>query len=98
MIPYTESDTLLKLDARMGYRNKGDKDPDWKLYAESVEERQLECFIDGEPKDEHNYHCGLIPLFELGSLHHDFYLLNLRLPVNQKDPHNKVHWIGVHEA
>ena len=26
------------------------------------------------------YHCSPMPLFELGSLHHDFYLLNLRLP------------------
>lgn len=24
----------------------------------------------------------MIPLFELGSVHHDFYLLNLRLPID----------------
>lgn len=28
------------------------------------------------------YSCSTIPLFELGSLHHDFYLLNIRLPVD----------------
>lgn len=26
------------------------------------------------------YSCNTIPLFELGSLHHDYYLLNVRLP------------------
>ncbi|UYV60403.1 hypothetical protein LAZ67_1001043 [Cordylochernes scorpioides] len=32
-------------------------------------------------EDGFNYDCELINLFELGSLHHDFYLINLRLPV-----------------
>lgn len=32
--------------------------------------------------DEYMYSCSTIPLFELGSLHHDFYLLNIRLPVD----------------
>lgn len=32
--------------------------------------------------DEYLYSCSTIPLFELGSLHHDFYLLNIRLPVD----------------
>ena len=79
------------MDARLGYRNKGDADTDWKLYAESIEERTLDCSID-DPTEGHNYRCELIPLFELGSLHHDFYLLNIRLPVNDAlgDDYNKV--------
>lgn len=32
--------------------------------------------------DEYLYNCDTIPLFELGSLHHDYYLLNIRLPVD----------------
>lgn len=32
--------------------------------------------------DEYLYSCSTIPLFELGSLHHDYYLLNIRLPVD----------------
>jgi Wnt-binding factor required for Wnt secretion len=28
------------------------------------------------------YSCSLLPLFELGALHHDFYLLNLRFPIS----------------
>lgn len=31
------------MDAKLGYRNIGDKDDDWKLYAESVEKRYLDC-------------------------------------------------------
>lgn len=30
------------------------------------------------------YSCSTIPLFELGSLHHDYYLLNVRLPVDSE--------------
>lgn len=32
-------------------------------------------------KDGYLYNCSLLPLFELGALHHDYYLLNLRFPV-----------------
>jgi hypothetical protein len=30
----------------------------------------------------YHYSCTIVPLFELGSLHHDYYLLNVRLPVD----------------
>lgn len=35
------------------------------------------------------YNCSHVPLFELGSLHHDFYLLNVRLPVDMLDTSEK---------
>lgn len=41
------------------------------------------CFVF-QKKDGYPYNCSVIPLFELGSLHHDFYLLNIRLPVDHK--------------
>jgi hypothetical protein len=31
------------LDAKLGYSNKGDRDGDWKLYAASIEKRNLDC-------------------------------------------------------
>lgn len=79
--------TVLTLDAKLGYRNKGDKVGDWKYYASSVEERMLHCTIMVKKPGYHN--CSVIPLFELGSLHHDFYLLNIRLPVYEGKQTNR---------
>jgi len=33
-----------------------------------------------QPLEHYNYNCSVMPLFELGSLYHDYYLLNIRLP------------------
>ncbi|KAF4524011.1 hypothetical protein B566_EDAN006305 [Ephemera danica] len=73
--------TVITLDSKMAYRNKEDKDDDWKYYASSREERTLDCVATEKHKGYH-YSCSIVPLFELGSLHHDFYLLNVRLPVD----------------
>ena len=70
-------DATLELNVRLGYKNKGDKTHEWTLLAASVEERRLRCELD--PEHAYRYYCDLLPLFELDSLHHDFYLLNLRL-------------------
>lgn len=75
-----EERVVITIDARLAYRNKGDPDDAWKHYASSVEERMLDCTIAHKEEGFH-YDCSIIPLFELGSLHHDFYLLNIRLPV-----------------
>ncbi|KAG7206268.1 hypothetical protein KM043_003652 [Ampulex compressa] len=73
--------TKITLDARLAYRNKGDPDDAWKPYAASVVERILDCSIDDE-MEQYNYNCSVVPLFELGSLFHDYYLLNIRLPAD----------------
>ena len=75
-----EERVLVTIDARLAYRNKGDPDDAWKHYASSVEERMLDCSLSTKQEGFH-YDCSIVPLFELGSLHHDFYLLNIRLPV-----------------
>jgi len=72
---------VVMLDAKLGYRNKGDPEGVWKLYAKSFEARNLDCTIDEDKKTEgYYYNCSMLPLFDLGSLHHDYYLLNIRLP------------------
>ncbi|KMQ92478.1 protein wntless-like protein [Lasius niger] len=71
--------TKITLDARLAYRNKGDAEDVWKPYAASIVERILDCSID-KPLEHYNYNCSVMPLFELGSLYHDYYLLNIRLP------------------
>ncbi|CAG9131634.1 unnamed protein product [Plutella xylostella] len=73
--------SIITVDARLAYRNKGDPDDAWKLYTQSVEKRHLDCDIDIKT-EEYLYNCSAIPLFELGSLYHDYYLLNVRLPVD----------------
>ena len=43
--------------------------------------RNLDCDIDSDlKKSGYYYNCSTIPLFDLGSLHHDYYLVNLRIP------------------
>lgn len=78
IMPHTE----LTIDARLAYRNKYDGDNEWKLLAASLEKRNLDCITLHVSNDENLYSCETIPLFELGSLHHDYYLLNIRLPVD----------------
>lgn len=80
----TAPDAVVTLDARLGYSNRGDPEGKWTEYASSVEQRHLDCSIE-QKKTGYMYNCSHVPLFELGSLHHDFYLLNVRLPVNMAD-------------
>ncbi|XP_017059931.1 protein wntless isoform X2 [Drosophila ficusphila] len=72
----------LTIDMRLAYRNKGDPDNGWKLYAHGVEHRYLDCVTSHVGPSETLYSCDMIPLFELGALHHSFYLLNLRFPLD----------------
>ena len=78
----------MTVDARLGYRNSKDAEHKWTEYASSLEERTLDCYIEPRHKKaEYIYNCSSVPMFELGSLHHDFYLLNIRLPVHtEKEP------------
>jgi len=81
---------IVVLDSRLGYRNKGDPDGEWKEYATSFEFRNLDCSIDEDKKiDGYYYNCSMMPLFDLGSLHHDYYLLNIRLPTVYLGSDNK---------
>lgn len=32
--------------------------------------------------------CDFLPMFELGSCHYDFYLVNIRLPINAEQDYN----------
>ncbi|KOX73809.1 Protein wntless [Melipona quadrifasciata] len=87
--------TKITLDARLAYRNKGDPDDAWKPYAASVVERILDCSID-DAMEQYNYNCSVVPLFELGSLFHDYSFKNLILPraINQNGGFTKV-WVSL---
>ncbi|ELU00943.1 hypothetical protein CAPTEDRAFT_179639 [Capitella teleta] len=69
----------LHMDARLGYKNKGDDH--WTELVRSTETRPLKCEPPEIKDDGYNYHCEVLSLFELGSCHHDYYLVNIRLPM-----------------
>lgn len=76
-----EQRVIVMIDAKLGYRNKGDPEGKWTEYARSFEARNLDCSIDSDKRTSgYYYNCSMLPLFDLGSLHHDFYLLNIKLP------------------
>lgn len=101
----------LLMKARLGYRNKGDADSDWKPIADSLVHRNLDCDIENDKKRPgYYYNCTNLNMFELGSLHHDYYLLNVRLPatffsddgeeigINEElGKLNDVHLIAIHQ-
>ncbi|KAG5864223.1 hypothetical protein JTB14_035282 [Gonioctena quinquepunctata] len=79
----------LTLDSRLAFSNRkpdGSRTP-WEYYTHAEEKRFMECTFDdelikGTEKNGYPYNCTMVPLFELGALYHDYYLLNLRLPYN----------------
>ncbi|XP_014672114.1 PREDICTED: protein wntless homolog [Priapulus caudatus] len=73
---------LLGLDLRLGYRDIGDKPGDWKELAHASETRTMDCSLDEQFKEDgYNYNCSMLPLYEYGAVHHNFYLINIRLPI-----------------
>ncbi|KIH59539.1 hypothetical protein ANCDUO_10222 [Ancylostoma duodenale] len=74
----------LGLEVRLGYRVNTDAADEWhELIATNIT-RSLECSISPDKKSNGNmYECGVIDLFEMGSNNYPFYLLNIRIPINQ---------------
>ncbi|CAH1100624.1 unnamed protein product [Psylliodes chrysocephalus] len=76
----------LTLDSRLAFSDKtpnGGKTP-WKYYSHAEEKRYMNCIFEERVEEKHGYpyNCTMVALFELGSLFHDYYLLNLRMPYN----------------
>ncbi|CAE17879.1 Protein wntless homolog [Caenorhabditis elegans] len=75
----------LELEVRMGYRDKESKKNEWKELVTSNVTRILECTIaEDEKKAGGTYDCDMLDLFELGSSSYPFYLINIRIPINQQ--------------
>uniref|UniRef100_A0A1I7XQR9 Wntless GOLD domain-containing protein n=1 Tax=Heterorhabditis bacteriophora TaxID=37862 RepID=A0A1I7XQR9_HETBA len=76
---------LLQLEVRMGYRTKSDDFGDWHELISTNVSRTLECTISEDKKLKKNtYECNVMDLFEMGSNNYPFYLLNIRIPINQQ--------------
>ena len=75
------------LDINLSYRNTPDYDDVWHLLAKNKLNKKFTC-----AKSQYSLDCDMIQLFELGSVHHEFYLINIKLGqsdvihnVNQND-------------
>lgn len=82
---YIEENAMITLDVSMGYRDSLSED--WTLIAHSKEQRKLKCEAQFEKTSENEgrqYECDVLPLIELGSVAHKYYLVNIRIPVNDK--------------
>ncbi|XP_071477676.1 protein wntless homolog [Diadema antillarum] len=79
----------LTLVILMSYNNNDDASGEWHSLYKVNETRKMTCSFSHEMVKEYvgyNYDCEPIPLFELGTVHHKHYLLNVRLPVVHHGP------------
>ncbi|XP_043555308.1 protein wntless homolog isoform X3 [Chiloscyllium plagiosum] len=96
---------VVTLDVSLGYRD--DRFSEWTEMAHSFESRKLNCnFSSPKHHDSQGqlYDCDLLPFMELGSVAHKYYLINIRLPVNEKKninmkigKHKDLRLVGIHQ-
>ncbi|XP_049930655.1 protein wntless homolog isoform X1 [Epinephelus moara] len=80
-----EDGALATIDVGLAYRD--DTVSEWTEMAHSFENRKLNCNFTTSKTFENEgryYECDLMPFMEVGSVAHKYYLLNIRLPVNEK--------------
>ncbi|KAG2461879.1 WLS protein, partial [Polypterus senegalus] len=87
---------VVTIDVSLAYRDNDHTDTEWTPMAHSKEQRKLNCVFK-YPKTSENdgrpYDCDLLPLMEVGTVAHKYYLVNIRLPVNERKKIN----IGIGE-
>lgn len=86
--PETKESPTFTFDARMAYRTA--TNGTWEKLAEAHENRSLVCHFTKSQSgaDDGFYNCEEIPFFEIGSVHYEEYLVNIRLPA--KHWNNKI--------
>ncbi|MGH0157850.1 UNVERIFIED_CONTAM: hypothetical protein FKN15_062460 [Acipenser sinensis] len=100
-----EEGAVVTIDVSLAYRD--DTFSKWTEMAHSIEQRKLSCNFS-TPKTNENegrhYECDLLPFMELGSVAHKYYLINMRLPVNDRKKINvgigeikDIHLVGIHQ-
>ncbi|KAG9341521.1 hypothetical protein JZ751_019026 [Albula glossodonta] len=80
-----EEGAVVTLDMTVAYRD--DLISEWTEMAHSVEQRKLSCntsFPKRFKNEGRFYECDVLPFMELGNVAHKFYLINVRLPVNER--------------
>ncbi|XP_016379037.1 protein wntless homolog [Sinocyclocheilus rhinocerous] len=80
-----EDGSLVTMDVGLAYRDSTLSE--WTEMAHSIEHRKLSCNFTATKTYENEgryYDCDLLPFMEVGSVAHKYYLLNIRLPVNER--------------
>ncbi|XP_029971145.1 protein wntless homolog isoform X1 [Salarias fasciatus] len=80
-----EDGAMVTIDVGLAYRD--DTISEWTEMAHSFEQRKLSCNFTTAKTYENEgryYECDLMPFMEVGSVSHKYYLLNMRLPVNER--------------
>ncbi|KAM9718727.1 protein wntless homolog isoform 2-T2 [Menidia menidia] len=85
MFNQIEDGAMVTIDVGLAYRD--DTVSEWTEMAHSFEQRKLSCnFTTAKTLENEGryYECDLLPFMEVGSVAHKYYLLNIRLPVNER--------------
>ncbi|KAL0966686.1 hypothetical protein UPYG_G00298420 [Umbra pygmaea] len=100
-----EEGAMVTIDVGLAYRD--DSLSEWTEMAHSVEQRKLSCNLNITKTYEYegrHYECDLLPFMELGNVAHKYYLLNIRLPVNDRKKINvgigeirDIRLVGIHQ-
>ncbi|KAL1772599.1 wntless-like, partial [Sigmodon hispidus] len=95
----------VSMDVSLGYRD--DMFSEWTEMAHERVPRKLKCTFTSPKTLEHEgryYECDVMPFMEIGSVAHKYYLLNIRLPVNEKKKINvgigeikDIRLVGIHQ-
>lgn len=72
-----EAELELHMDVDLGVMNRGDTD--WKLYARKEGLKRTTYCHGDHLQSGHKIDCDLVQMFELQSLHYNYYLINLQL-------------------
>jgi len=81
-----KNDSYITMNIRVGYSNDPNANlaPEaWTELFSATESRKLECLLNkpvGDSGDGYEYDCDPIHFFQLGSIPHKFYLINVKLP------------------
>uniref|UniRef100_A0A8C4VZY8 Wnt ligand secretion mediator n=1 Tax=Gopherus evgoodei TaxID=1825980 RepID=A0A8C4VZY8_9SAUR len=84
-IAFKKNNEIITLDVSLAYRD--DMFGEWKEMAHAIETRKLKCSFASPKTIEHegrHYDCDALTFMEIGTVAHKFYLLNIRLPVNER--------------
>ncbi|KAK2496977.1 hypothetical protein MC885_009636 [Smutsia gigantea] len=95
----------VSMDVSLAYRD--DMLAEWTEMAHERVPRKLKCTFTSPKTSEHEgryYECDVLPFMEIGSVAHKYYLLNIRLPVNEKKKINvgigeikDIRLVGIHQ-